>query len=106
MTENNNPNEYTEELVKWLRDFAAANADTFEPEQVERLNESAEMLSLLQGAVDILDGILDCEDDVAALEDTIANDKIISEFDANKVIAALKDEADDNNSKFRTTDMS
>lgn len=38
---------YNNELVSWLRDFAAANHDGFEPEQIQRLNDAANTIENL-----------------------------------------------------------
>lgn len=40
-------NNYNNELVSWLRDFAAANHDGFEPEQIQRLNDAANTIENL-----------------------------------------------------------
>lgn len=38
---------YNNELVSWIRDFAAANHDGFEPEQIQRLNDAANTIETL-----------------------------------------------------------
>ena len=47
-------NNNIEQLIQFLRDFALANADSFEPEQIQQLNSSADALANLDKAVDEL----------------------------------------------------
>jgi len=48
-------NPHIETLVNFLRDFAAANADSFAPEQIDYLNQAAVAIVVLDAAVDKLD---------------------------------------------------
>ena len=47
-------NPHIETLVNFLRDFAESNADSFEPEQIENLKQSAHAIVILDKAVDDL----------------------------------------------------
>lgn len=47
-------NPHIETLVNFLRDFADANADSFDPEQIEYLKQSAHAIVILDHAVDEL----------------------------------------------------
>jgi hypothetical protein len=47
-------NGQTKELVQWLRDFAVANFNNFEPEQIAQLVQAAEAITALDEAVDSL----------------------------------------------------
>ena len=47
-------NPHIETLVNFLRDFAAANADSFAPEQIDYLNQAAVAIVVLDEAVDNL----------------------------------------------------
>ena len=47
-------NPHIETLVNFLRDFADANADSFDPEQIEYLKQSSHAIIILDEAVDNL----------------------------------------------------
>jgi len=47
-------NPHIETLVNFLRDFADANADSFDPDQIEYLKQSAHAIVILDQAVDEL----------------------------------------------------
>lgn len=47
-------NPHIETLVNFLRDFADANADSFDPEQIEYLKQSSHAIVILDKAVDDL----------------------------------------------------
>ncbi len=47
-------NPHIETLVNFLRDFADANADSFDPDQIEYLKQSAHAIVILDTAVDEL----------------------------------------------------
>jgi len=47
-------NPHIETLVNFLRDFADANADSFDPEQIEYLKQSSHAIVILDKAVDEL----------------------------------------------------
>ncbi len=47
-------NPHIETLVNFLRDFADANADSFDPEQIEYLKQSFHAIVILDHAVDEL----------------------------------------------------
>ena len=47
-------NPHIETLVNFLRDFASANADSFDPEQIEYLKQSSHAIVILDKAVDEL----------------------------------------------------